>query len=107
MKKKPLKILCIATIGIFLISPFLVNAAILPKNNDEYCKYFNGEWFNKTNNLNKEELNKLDRWAHYCGKHGCEPEKNDCKYRGLIGSWKLMIDYIKEDKTFPSELFKR
>ena len=107
MMKKRITILCIVTIVILLITPLLVNAAILPKNNVEYCKYFNGEWFNKTNNLKKEEFNKLDRWAHYCGKHGCEPEKDNCNYRGLIGSWKLMIDYIKEDKTFPSEFFRK
>jgi len=107
MKKKSLVVLSIVLTGALFFTPLLVNAVTLPKSNVEYLKYFNGEWFNKTGKLTKEELNKLNRWAHYCGKHGCEPEKDNCEYRGLIGSWKLMIDYIKEDKTFPEELFKR
>ena len=107
MRKKVNGILCIAIAVNFILTPFVVNAAVLPRNNVEYCKYFNGEWFNKANNLNKEELDKLNRWAHYCGKHGCEPEKENCMYKGLIGSWKLMLDYIKEDKSFPGELFNK
>ena len=48
----------------------------------------------------------MDRWAHYYGKHGCEPESDNCPYRGVIGQWKLLLDYIREDKPFPVELIK-
>jgi len=80
--------------------PYLLNAIILPGEDYPNAEYFEGEWFNHIEGQVDSRYFYLERWAHYYGKHGCEPEDGSCPYRGISGQWRLLIDYISEDKPF-------
>ncbi|TEB07926.1 hypothetical protein Psch_01481 [Pelotomaculum schinkii] len=91
---------------IFLSTPYAVNYLILPGKYDPKAEYFNGEWFNKIKPISADQYKILIRWAHYYGNHRCEPEWSNCPYNGVDGQWKLMFDYIREDKPLPADLIK-
>ncbi|KAF1083767.1 hypothetical protein SPSYN_03116 [Sporotomaculum syntrophicum] len=86
----------------FFATPYTINPLILPGQNDPNADFFNGEWFNKS--IDQYQI--LNRWAHYYGKHGCEPEWDNCPYRGVLGQWRLMLDYIREDKPLSTEIIQ-
>ncbi|PKM76924.1 MAG: hypothetical protein CVU90_10125 [Firmicutes bacterium HGW-Firmicutes-15] len=92
---------------IFLISPYALNSLILPGQYQFNSKYFNGEWFNHVESSSIASYEKLNRWAHYYGKHGCEPEPNNCTYNGVLGQYRLLFDFIQESEAFPVDLFEQ
>ena len=96
----------VTVLSILTVMIYIINPLVLPKKNDPNSRYFNEEWFNKIEPFNIEQYQILNRWAHYYGKHGCEPELENCSYRGVVGQWKLLFDYIGEEKPFPVELIK-
>lgn len=89
-------------IFLLLIAPYGLNYLILPSKHDPTAAYFDGEWYNRLKISEADAPWKtLDRWAHYYGKHGCEPPCVDCPYAGILGQYRLLFDYIKETEPCP------
>jgi hypothetical protein len=91
---------------LFIIAPYGLNYLILPGKRHPNAAYFNGEWFNRVQSSDITQYVALDRWAHYYGTHGCEPEYDNCPYRGVLGQYRLLYDYIQEPKPCPIRLLK-
>jgi hypothetical protein len=90
----------------FVIAPYVLNYLILPGQRHPNADYFKGEWFNRVQTSDGIKYETLDRWSHYYGKHGCEPEYDNCPYRGILGQYHLLYDYIREPKPCPIKLLK-
>lgn len=104
--KPRIVILVIMLSAIFFTTPYLLNPLILPGKSNPNSSYFAGEWFNRIEPADMGEYQMLNRWAHYFGRHGCEPEWDNCPYRGVTGQWRLLLDYLQEDKPFSVDLIK-
>ena len=90
---------------LFFIAPFGLNSLILPGECHSNAAYFNGEWFNHVQTSDVTQYETLNRWAHYYGKHGCEPESSNCPYSGVLGQYRLLFDYIQEQAPCPIKFF--
>ncbi|MEN6461158.1 MAG: hypothetical protein ABFC94_07305 [Syntrophomonas sp.] len=101
------RIILFLVIGLltFAVMPYIIIPLLLPGSADANSKLFNGEWFNKTKPLTADQYQTLNRWAHYYGYHGCEPEVGNCPYKGVLGNWKLVLNYLREEKPCPVKDF--